>query len=135
MTPLGKWSVELLTSRTSLESILEGIAVGGAGGAIAGLVIWLFQWLREKITERGHKKKVYNWIYERTKQPKGLTVGDLTIPRWISTLEIASYTNLTPDRVRYVCSIHNKIRSKTQKERRKYGEPLQDTWAIREFVD
>ena len=115
--------------------IWEGIAVGGAGGAVAGFIIWLFQWVREKIVEREHKKRVYNWIYEKTKQPENLTVGDLTIPEWISTLEIASYTNLTPDRVRHVCSIHDKIRSKTEKERRKYEEVLEDKWAIREFVD
>jgi len=117
------------------ERILEGILVGGAGGAVAGFVIWLFQLGREKYTEGKHKKRVYGWIYERTKQPEGLTVGDLTIPKWISTLEIASYTNLTPNRVRRICSIHDKIRSKTEKERRKHGEALQDKWAIREFVD
>ena len=119
----------------SSEKIVEGIVIGSAGGAFAGFVIWFFQWSREKITEREHKKRVYSWIYEKTKQPKDLTVGDLTIPKWISTLEIASYTNLTPDRVRRICSIHDKIRSKTEKERRKYGELLEDKWAIREFVD
>jgi len=120
----------------SVEPILlEGILVGGVGGAIAGLVIWLSQLGRERYTEWKHKERVYEWIYKRTKQLEGLTVGDLTIPRWISTLEIASYTNLTPDRVRYICSIHKQIRSKTEKERQKHGEPLQDKWAIRDFVD
>ena len=115
--------------------LLEGIIVGGVGGAIAGGVIWLLQLVREKITEIIHKKRVYNWLYKKTEKHKRLTVGTMKDPRWMSTIEIASYTNLTPDNVRYICSIHNKIRPKTEKDRWKPGEPLEDKWAIREFVD
>ena len=118
-----------------MATILEGVVVGGAGGAVAGFVIWLFQWSREKITERGYKKRVYEWLYKTTENHKRLTVGARKDPRWKSTIEIASYTNLTPDRARYICSVHDKIRCKTEKDRWSHREPLEDKWAIREFVD
>ena len=118
----------------SLERIWEGIAVGGAGGFIAGLAIWFSQWLREKVTEREHKKRVYNWLYKRTEKYKGLTVGSPDDPRWRSTIEIACYTNLTPDKVRYTCSVHKKIRPKLEKDLWKPEEPWEEKWGIREFV-
>ena len=119
----------------SSEKIVEGIVIGGVGGAFAGLAIWLLQLRRDKCTERKHKDKVYNWIYKRTEKHKGLTVGSPNDPRWISTLEIACYTNLTPDRVRYICYVHNKIRPKTEEDLWKPDEPWKEKWGIREFVD
>ena len=118
----------------SLEKIVEGIAVGSAGGFIAGFAIWLVQWLREKVTEREHKERVYSWLYKRTKEHKGLTVGSPNDPRWRSTIEIASYTNLAPERVRYICSVHRKIRPKMEKDLWT-GESWEEKWGIREFTD
>ena len=105
----------------SLEKIVEGIVIGGAGGSIAGLAIWLLQLGRDKWTERKHKNKVYDWLHKRTEKHKGLTVDSPNDPRWKSTLEIASYTNLTPERVRYICSIHSKIRPKDRKRSLVWG--------------
>ena len=116
------------------NAILEGIAIGGAGGCIAGLTIWLLQLLKEKLTEQNDKNRVYNWLYKRTERHKGLTVGSPNDPRWVSTIEIASYTNLTADRVRYICSIHEEIRPKMEKDLFP-KESLEEKWGIRELVD
>lgn len=114
-------------------SLWDGIVIGSVGGAIAGLTVWFFQSLKEKVMTELHKKRVYDWLYKRTKQHKGLTVGSPNDPRWVSTIEIASYTNLTKDRVRYICSVHKKIRPKLEKDLWS-GESLEEKWAIRDFV-
>ena len=81
------------------------------------------------------KKKVYNWLHQRTEKGKDLTVGaPVNDPRWVSTSEIACYTNLTKDRVRYICSSHKKIRPKIKQDLWQ-AEPLKEEWAIRSFVD
>ena len=112
----------------------EGVAVGGVGGFIAGVTIWLVQLLKEKVTECRHKNRVYDWLYKKTEKYRGLTVGTPNDPRWIPTMEIASYTNLTPDRVRYICSIHEKIRPKMEEDLFP-KESLEEEWGIREFLD
>ena|SRR3990170_2497280 len=114
-------------------SLWDGIVIGSVGGALAGLTVWLLQSLKEIVKTELHKKRVYDWLHNRTKQHKGLTAGIPDDPRWISTIEIASYTNLTKDRVRYICSIHKKIRPKLEKDLFP-DEPLKEKWAIREFV-
>jgi hypothetical protein len=115
-------------------TVLEGIVIGGMGGTIAGLTIWLVQLLKEKVTERADKKRVYNWLYERTKQYGRLGVGTPNDPHWISTIDIAVYTNLTPNRVRYICSVHKEIRLKMEGDLWP-NESLEEKWGIRELVD
>ena len=117
-------------------SLWDGIVIGSVGGTLAGLTIWFVQSLKEKVMTELHKKRVYNWLYNRTKQHKGLTVGSPNDPRWVSTIEIASNTNLTKDRVRYICSVHKKIRPKLEKDLWSGGsdEAIGEKWAIREFV-
>ena len=87
-----------------------GIIIGGAGGAIAGITVWLINLVTAKINELHHKRKIYNWLYNRWLRDVNLhnSTGK-KIPTWHSTKMIASYTNLTEDRVRYICSTHNKI--------------------------
>lgn len=114
-------------------NLWDGIIIGGIGGAFAGLTVWLVQSVKGKVMIEVHKKRVYNWLYERTKQYKGLTVGSPNDPRWVSTIEIATFTNLTQDRIRYICSIHKKIRPKMEKDLWR-NESLEEKWAIREFV-
>ena len=82
-------------------SILDGIAIGGAGGAIAGLTVWLTQLVQTKILERRDKGRVYRWLLANT--------ANKSDEQFRSTRAIASWTNLTEDRVRYVCSIHSAI--------------------------
>jgi len=110
------------------------LTVGAAGGALAGLTVWFVNLGKEKTMTEIHKRRVYNWLYQRTQKGKGLTVGSrVDDPRWVSTLEIACFTSLTIERVRYICSVHKKIRPKIEQDLWK-GDPLKEEWAIREFV-
>jgi hypothetical protein len=114
-------------------TVQDGIIIGAFGGALAGLTVWFVNLVKEWFIKRNDKNTVYNWLYQKTKSGKGLTVGSPNDPRWVSTAEIACYTNLTMDRVRYICSIHEKIRPKMEKDLFP-NEPLEEKWAIREFV-
>ena len=115
-------------------TVWDGITVGAVGGFLAGLTVWCSQLIKEKLITEIHKKRVYDWLYKKTLKGKGLTVGSpINDPRWISTEEIACFTYLPKDRVRYICSIHNKIRPKLESDLWE-NEPLGEKWAIREFV-
>lgn len=80
---------------------VDGIIIGGAGGAIAGLTVWVTQLGQAWLLERRDRLRVYNWLRDQT--------ADRTRKQFRSTRSIASWTNLTEDRVRYVCSIHPKV--------------------------
>ena len=82
-------------------SILDGIVIGGTGGAIAGLTVWLTQLAQTRVLEKRHKRRAYRWLLANTANKAG--------EQFRSTRAIASWTNLTEDRVRYVCSIHPAI--------------------------
>lgn len=97
--------------------IWYGIIIGGVGGAIAGVAVWLIDFFRELRTEKRHKERIYNWLYEETSKENA--------DKWRSTRAIASYTNLTQDRVRYICSIHEKIVLSTGTR--------EDRWGLKEF--
>lgn len=110
--------------------MLEGILIGGAGGTIAGLAIWLIPLLTMKVTERADKKRVYNCLFERTKLLK-FSDSDLDNPHyWISTTDIAVYTNLTQDRVQYLCRTHKRIIPMNQTYYFRYEKPLKEKWSI-----
>ena len=94
-------------------SILQGIIIGGAGGAIAAIMIAIIQGIRSWISFKRDSKKVYNFLIEDVKDKEDY--------RFRSTRSIASFTNLTIDRVRYVCSKHEKIHMSTGVE--------QDMWS------
>ena len=94
----------------------EGIVIGIGGGAGAGLVIWGISCLKEKWLENKHKKQIYTWL------KKGVEPENPQY-KFRSTQTIASYTNLTKDRVRYICSIHPNIREIR-------GEDSEDKWTI-----
>jgi hypothetical protein len=85
----------------STDSIVEGIIIGAVGGAAAGLTVPFVQYLHEKVVVCREKKRVYEWLHKNTEDSVG--------KRHRSTRTIASYTNLTEDRVRYICSIHQAI--------------------------
>ncbi len=129
----------------NIDTVWEGIIIGGAGGFIAGISVWIISILREKISEWNHKKRIYNWLYHETEQlghafkAGKLTFGPPNDPRWRSTREIATFNNLTIDRVNYICSIHEKIRLIRKEELRPNAElwpnePMEEKWAIKEFV-
>ena len=98
-------------------TIWDGIIVGSAGGAIAGLAVWGINLLIEIINEKRHKKRIYDWLYKVTKQKD---------EKWRTTRAISSYNNLTEDRVRYICSVHEKIVLSIG--------PQEDRWGIKEFT-
>lgn len=98
-------------------TIRDGIIVGGVGGAIAGLAVCGINLVMEKIRECREKTQIYTWLYGATKDKEY---------KWRSTRTIASYNDLTEDRVRYICSIHDKIKLST-------GEK-EDLWGIEEFT-
>ena len=76
------------------NDILDGIIIGGVGGAIAGLAVWLIQFVRETRSENRDRNRIYSWLYKATKDEDY---------KWRSTRTIASYNDLTEDRVRYIC--------------------------------
>ena len=81
--------------------IMDGIIIGSVGGALAGITTLLFQWIKNGIYITRDKKRVYQWLKETLNNDKSY--------EFRSTRTIASWTNLTEDRVRYICSIHKNI--------------------------
>lgn len=81
--------------------IIDGVVIGAAGGAMAGIGVWAFQYIQQRIVERQDKKKLLNWLRDNSKDEPG--------NQFRSTRAIASWNNMTEDRVRYICSIHDQI--------------------------
>ena len=84
-----------------INKVWEGIITGAAGGASAGIILAILKILNDSIQKRIHTKRVIKWL-DNVSKPEGAEP-------WRSTHAIASYTNLTEDRVRYVCSESNQI--------------------------
>ncbi len=82
--------------------IIDGIIIGFFGGALASITTLFIQWLKEEIYICRDKKRIYNWLFEQ----KELKLEY----EYRSTRTIASWTNLTEDRVRHICSLHKKIK-------------------------
>ena len=102
-----------------MNSIWDGVVIGGAGGAIAGVTVWLVQFLQTWWVKRRHKKRVYGWLRENTSDSDG--------DRFRSTRTLASWNDLTEDRIRHICSVHKKIYLST-------GEQ-EDMWSLYEHGD
>lgn len=84
------------------------------GGAAAGIALYVVQQLHGKYRDKRDADTVYAWLVEQSGPARGWDFR--------STRTIASYTNLTEDRVRYVCSHHPKIFLSTGRE--------EDMWTI-----
>ncbi len=100
------------------NSIIEGITIGAFGGAAAGIIIWVLQLAHEKCNDCRDKKRILKWMKEHS--------GHKETKMFRSTRTIASHNNLTEDRVRYICSIHEDICLST-------GEN-EDMWGLVEKV-
>ncbi|MBN3582139.1 hypothetical protein JYB64_07050 [Algoriphagus aestuarii] len=85
--------------------ILESILIGGAGGAIAGITVKTIQFINIEYKISRDKRKIYNWLKSNTSSQSG--------EKFRSTRAIASYNNLTEDRVRFICSLHPSIHLST----------------------
>ena len=103
---------------SGVAMLVDGIIIGGAGGALAGIVLWLFDYLREKWANHRDMERVHRWLLANTADDEG--------PRFRTTRTIASYTNLTQDRVRFICSQDNRIVLSTG--------PNEDVWGLKEIV-
>ena len=95
-------------------SVIEGIVIGGVGGTFAGLAVWVIEYVRTKCVECLHRERVHTWLHENTSD----TVGN----EYRSTHAIASWNNLTEDRVRFICSVDPRIYLSTG--------PKEDRWSI-----
>lgn len=94
-------------------SIADGIVIGAAGGAIAGVTVSLAHWLHSLVIRSRHMRRVHDWLEANVQDEDG--------KRHRSTRAIASYNNLTEDRVRYICSHHTKIYFSTGPEEDMWG--------------
>jgi len=105
-------------------TLFEGMVIGGAGGTIAGLTIWFIKLLKDYVMKQVDKKTVMRYLIKITKLHNEHKV---TKPSqyFVSTTDLAGGINLTQDRIRYICSIHEKI------------EPLvslfNESWALRDW--
>lgn len=84
-----------------INEVLSGVIIGAVGGACAGFAVSFVSYMYLKIVECRDKKHVFQWLVNNTKDVSG--------QRYRSTRAIASWNNITEDRVRYICSIHEKI--------------------------
>ena len=101
-----------------MTTIVDGIVIGGAGGAIAGLTVWIVQYVHDKATQNIESNRVFNWLKENTTNEPG--------DQFRSSRAIASWNNLTQERVRHICSVDKRIFLST-------GEK-EDMWGIYEHV-
>ncbi len=92
----------------------DGIVIGAVGGAFAGLTVWLVQLAHTTFEEWRHKRRIYKWLHENTSDEEG--------KQYRSTRAIASWNNLTEDRVRLICSVHARIYLSTGRE--------EDLWSL-----
>ena len=97
-----------------MSTVLDGVVIGGAGGAIAGITVYLVQYIHNKAKDYIEAKRIYKWLQENT--------SDKRCERYRSTRAIASWNNLTLERVRYLCSLHKEIYLSTGKN--------EDMWSI-----
>lgn len=109
-------SLILLICHSTSTTVRDGIIIGAFGGAFAGFIVWGIQALKEYYFKMIHKKEVYKWLKEN--------ISDNDGERFRSTRTIASFCNLTEDRVRYICSFHKEIHLSTGVE--------EDRWNLSE---
>lgn len=100
-----------------MATIVDGIVIGGVGGAIAGISVYFVSYMKSKIVERVHKKRILEWLKENSRKDGRNNLR--------TTRAIASWNNLTEDRVRYICSMYEEIYLST-------GEN-DDLWGLTEY--
>lgn len=94
----------------------DNILNGAITGFMASLLFWLLELLREKTIECRETRRILNWLRENTPDSNG--------NYFRSTRTIASYNDLTEDRVRYLCSKDSRIYLSTGTQ--------EDIWALYE---
>lgn len=94
------------------DKIISSIIAGFFVGIFGSMGVFFLTLLKDEYLICRDKRRVLKWLDENSDKNK----------KWRTTHAIASHVNLTQDRVRFICSIHNKIRNST-------GE-LEDLWAV-----
>jgi hypothetical protein len=77
----------------------QSVIIGSSGG----LTIWFVNFLREQYLIERDKRKIYNFLVSDLRE-KG------SVWKFRNTWAIASNVNLPEDRVRYISSLHKKIK-------------------------
>ena len=104
----------MIHDRGVAMALIEGIVIGGVGGTLAGISVYTIQFFHQKFKDHVESDRIYFWM-EKTTEDKD---GD----RFRSTRAIASWNNLSEDRVRYLCSVDERIFLSTGKK--------EDLWSI-----
>lgn len=87
------------TQSDSVSNLWEGIVVGGVGGVAATLSAALVFGIIKAIAAYNDKRKLFRWLTENASDRRPFR----------STRALASWNNMTEDRVRHLCSIHKDI--------------------------
>ena len=112
-----------------MTQIIDGIIIGGAGGAggaVAGITVYGVQYLHNKINDFFDTKKLEEWLTKNTKDEGG--------SRFRSTRAIASWNNLSEDRVRYICSNSTEIFLSTGEKEDMWGTIRREKDSPDEFL-
>lgn len=96
-----------------INDIISTSVGGAAGGAVAALVVLGVQAVSAAWRTRRDAQNIYQWLVCNTEKDHH---------PFRSTRTIASYNDLTEDRVRYVCSQDPRIKLSTGK--------AEDMWSI-----
>lgn len=122
-----------------VDNVVSGIIVAVIAGIIVTFVmINSPSFINTRITkwqEIRDKKRIYGWLYSKTKKYDGLIAGNIdggvlgtrTDPRCYSTEDIASSNGFTVDKTRNLCYKHKDIKLMIVEEK--------ERWAIKEIVD
>ena len=97
-----------------LPDLQSGVIVGAAGGAVAGLILWIVSRLNQYEINWRQRRRIYKWL-DKVTAPRG-------VKKWRKTRAIASFTNMTEERVRQLCSEDNRIDLSTR---------ANEVWAIK----
>ena len=85
--------------------------------------------------EEHDKKRIYDWLCGKTKHLKPHTVGSpFDTISWPSTEEISSTIDLTEERVKYICTIDNRIQRQEENDLWPNQVLEEERWAVRKFV-
>lgn len=134
------WILPWLDS-LNLNEIRTWLVDNVAGGVITGVILIIIGIIfsTKKIMEWRDKRRIYNWLYNETKQFSGFTVGKGEDQRWCTTEMIAEGTKLSDERVRAICKEYGAQIIPMRKKDAAIPEndnvtPLREKWAIKEFV-
>lgn len=93
--------------------ILEGVVIGAVGGCLAGVSVYAVQYVHNRVRDHRESERLFAWLRDETKDEPG--------ERYRSTRALASWNNLTEDRVRFLCSLDERIHLSTGEKEDMWG--------------